>query len=484
VAIHEAVGVERGAQPGRLLVQLIKAGWNTSKTRYYPAAMLERDAHVARRGTLNFVDHATESQDAERPEGSLKDLASVQVTDAYWDPGRQALMAEVRLFAPWREAILDMADHIGMSIRADGMGEVGEAEGYTGLIVNSLTTMHSVDYVTRPGAGGGIVAVLESDRASLKEAATLGGWLESRLHLALTQYADDMYGDGRLTRDERITLSGAIGDALQVWTARVEQDAPQLFTRDLYSDPEPTSAAVAESDTTPPPEPDPTPVVEPEAPPPDPVPAVPATDVTDGAEPAAPTNPTESEDPMSGTQTGTPPVTAGTATAAEAPTISAEARVEIAAAQLAEAQSRITALESQNATLTSERDAANGELRRMRNVEAARGVCTSALATHTDLADPTRNRITEAVTRDVPTTATGEVDTTALTAAIGRHVESERTYIASIREAAGEGTPTGLGNSTPTNTADLGAFQGAVANRLQGFGLSEAAAKSAAVGRV
>src|SRR5690606_16191627 len=133
--------------------------------------------------------------------------------------------------------------------------------------------------------------------------------------------------------EERITLSAAIGDGLQAWTARVEADAPQLFSRDLYDDPAQVTTEVSESTPTEP-APDAVPASAPAAPTPDPEPAVSGAPVTDGPEPAAPNHPTESEDPdMSGTQTGPAPGTAGTATAAEAPTVSAEARVEIVTAQ-------------------------------------------------------------------------------------------------------------------------------------------------------
>jgi hypothetical protein len=94
-----------------------------------------------------------------------------------------------------------------------------------------------VDFVTKPAAGGALLTVLEAVQAGkVAESRSVGTWLESRLHLALTQYADDMYGDGRLTREERSTLSSAIGDGLQAWTARVEADAPQLFQRDPWDD--------------------------------------------------------------------------------------------------------------------------------------------------------------------------------------------------------------------------------------------------------
>jgi len=158
----------------------------------------------------------------ERPAGSLTKLASVMTKDAYYDPARKALMGETRIFAPWREALTDMADHIGVSIRVMAEGEDGRAEGKDGWIVSALAEGRSVDYVTKPAAGGAIVAVLESvNPQTVAEARNIGVWMESRLHLALTQLADDMYGNGRLSREERIAVSGALGDALKAYTTRV-----------------------------------------------------------------------------------------------------------------------------------------------------------------------------------------------------------------------------------------------------------------------
>lgn len=88
----------------------------------------------------------------------------------------------------------------------------------------------------------------EAALGQIREARNVGQWIESRLHLQLTQIADDMYGNGRLTRDERISLSSAVGDALNAFTASLTKAAPQLFQRDLWDDPE-ARAAVAEAHT-------------------------------------------------------------------------------------------------------------------------------------------------------------------------------------------------------------------------------------------
>ena len=237
--------VAEATKPGRLLVRHIRAGWSLN-SNYYPAEVLKRDGAKAwPKGTQLFIDHATDDEDYDRPAGSVKNLAAIQTEDARWDEASQSLAAEVRLLEPWRGPLTDMANAeaeegipvIGMSIRAYVTAEHGEREGRTGNIVTSIEQGRSVDFVTKPAAGGAILAVLESLQAGkVAEARSVGSWLEARLHLALTQLADEMYGDGRLTRAERITLSSAIGDGLQAWTARVEADAPQLFQRDPWAD--------------------------------------------------------------------------------------------------------------------------------------------------------------------------------------------------------------------------------------------------------
>jgi len=72
----------------------------------------------------------------------------------------------------------------------------------------------------------------------LQEARNVGEWLEARLHLEFTMIADGMFGEGRLTREERIALSSAIGSALDAFRAAVEAGAVQLYSRDLWQEPE------------------------------------------------------------------------------------------------------------------------------------------------------------------------------------------------------------------------------------------------------
>lgn len=228
------------ASKGRFRALLIKAGWGSSG--YYSEEVLKRDGpKIWPAGTQGYLDHPSLSETVERPERSVRDLASATTTDPVWDPALGGLVAEVEVFPQWRDLLNEeFAKKVGLSIRAYGVAEVGEVEGRTGSIVTELTEGISVDWVTRAGAGGRVLELIESARrrTEVREGRNVGGWFESRIHSSFTMQADDMYGQGRLSREERIALSSAIGDGLDAFTKRVEADQPQLYQRDIYAEPD------------------------------------------------------------------------------------------------------------------------------------------------------------------------------------------------------------------------------------------------------
>jgi hypothetical protein len=127
--------------------------------------------------------------------------------------------------------------------------------------------------------------------------------------------------------------------------------------------------------------------------------------------------------------------------------------------------------------------AALAELARFREgaiLREARDVATAALAKVTDLPEITRERLIEAVSRDPSAHITdGKLDVAAFEAAIVEAVKTEAAYLAKI---TGSGRVAGLGaagdgTKVEESTKRLEAALG------RGFGLSEAAAKSAAGGR-
>lgn len=167
VAEQGAVLTEGAPKPGRLNVQIITPGWGASG--YYSPTVLEQAAsdHVFPAGTKMFLDHPTAVEQDERPNRSVKDLAAVLTEDARWSGS--ALVAQVRTFGPFAEAVAEMADAIGVSIRADAEVSEGEAEGRRGVLVERLTNGRSVDFVTEAGRGGRILQVLESARNDAAE---------------------------------------------------------------------------------------------------------------------------------------------------------------------------------------------------------------------------------------------------------------------------------------------------------------------------
>lgn len=238
---------------GTIPIKVISPGWGSAG--YYSAEVLEQAStdRVWPRGTQMYLDHPSATERTDRPERSLRDLAAVTETDATWrdDPVHgPGLYAQAKVFSQFREVIGEMAPHIGVSIRAAAERGSGEAEGRRGPIVERIVEGLSIDFVTKAGRGGEVLTILESaGRTEVDEARNVGEWFQSRIHLDFTTRADEMFGDGRLTKDERIALSNGIGSALDAFAATVEELAPQLLTRDLWVDPAATPTTESEEDT-------------------------------------------------------------------------------------------------------------------------------------------------------------------------------------------------------------------------------------------
>jgi hypothetical protein len=152
---------------GTIAIKIIQPGRGSSG--YYPEETLKRDGpNVFRAGTKMFWDHPTPAEEAERPEGSLHNLAAELVSDARYEnrgvygPG---LYADIKPFGKYKESIEELAEHIGVSIRASGMGSYQTIDGQKVPVIEKLVDAKSVDFVTTPGAGGKILQLFESARA-------------------------------------------------------------------------------------------------------------------------------------------------------------------------------------------------------------------------------------------------------------------------------------------------------------------------------
>lgn len=159
--------VEKATAPdGTIPIKIMQPGWGTSG--YYSPELLERDGpKVFTAGTQMFIDHPTESEERERPERSVRDLAGELVEDAAWDPYNAfgpGLYSRAKPLGEFAGVLDQLAPHIGLSINARGRAKEGEAEGKEGAIIQEITARRSVDFVTVPGAGGQILELYEAAR--------------------------------------------------------------------------------------------------------------------------------------------------------------------------------------------------------------------------------------------------------------------------------------------------------------------------------
>ena len=146
----------------RLRVTIISPGVGTSGA--YPASTLEAAARdkVFPKGTQMFLNHQTAREQAERPEGSVRDLAAVLAEDARWTGS--ALVAEADVLPTHADLVAALENVAGVSIRGQGEVEVGTFEGQRTRVVTRLVPpAQSVDFVTKAGRGGRY-EVLESER--------------------------------------------------------------------------------------------------------------------------------------------------------------------------------------------------------------------------------------------------------------------------------------------------------------------------------
>ena len=386
--------ITESATPGRVLLQLITPGWGSSG--YYSAPVLENAAteQVWPKGTHVFFDHPSESERHDRPERSVRDLAMILDEDARRDPETGGLVAEAKVIGPYRDLVTDevFMEAVGMSIRASADTTVGEAEGRKGTIVTHLVEGVSVDLVTRAGRGGRILAAVESAR-TLRESRNVGQWVESQIHRDFTVMADEMAANGRLTRDERIGLSNAIGDALAAFVANLEANQSHLYQRDPWDDPEdaPSAAAIGEA-----------------------TPSVPA--------PAGQSTATESEE-----------IHMATTTIEEATLTSLRSDAE-----------RVPTLESERDTAIRERDEAREANAHRDRTDTARGVIETQAreAGVTFTALESRGLLTH-----LPVTESGDLDEAAYTTSV-KEAAAEKA------EQTGAGHVTGFGQTVTENGGD------------------------------
>ena len=150
-----------GGQPtsdltgAKIAITIIPPGQGSSG--YYPPETISGAAHLFPAGTHMYINHQTETEEWERPEGDLNQLAGALATPATINPETGALEATAEIFESHRKFLADRAHIIGVSIN-------GTASINPDGIVEAIHSIRSVDFVTRPGRGGRIDQILEHQK--------------------------------------------------------------------------------------------------------------------------------------------------------------------------------------------------------------------------------------------------------------------------------------------------------------------------------
>jgi len=163
--IHESItiplneGTAENMAKGIVPIRIIQPGFNASKGRHYSDSAVKDAARIFE-GAKMFSNHATKSEEKERPERDIRDWVAT-IKNAHVSPAGTAV-AEAHVHAGWlKEMISNLKeqgnlDKLGVSINSIGKGSKQKIDGVETFAVEALVDhpFKSVDFVTEAGAGG------------------------------------------------------------------------------------------------------------------------------------------------------------------------------------------------------------------------------------------------------------------------------------------------------------------------------------------
>ncbi len=162
--LSEGAAPDNGQGPLTMLVNLIEPGFGNKKDgHYYPKETLKRSAGAFVGAKMYETDHKASEKN------NRAWVSTVRAITGFSDTG--APIAEVVVHDPGfaaRVRNLDQADMLGKlacSIWADGIVKAGTVNGKKARIVSEIKSdpLPDVDWVTRAGAGGKAVSLMESE---------------------------------------------------------------------------------------------------------------------------------------------------------------------------------------------------------------------------------------------------------------------------------------------------------------------------------
>jgi hypothetical protein len=429
IAESTALTVENTGTAGRIKVGLITPGWGSSG--YYSAKVLENAAatRVFPAGTQMFLDHPGETESYDRPERSVRDLAAVLTEDAVWNEAEQRLEGDAQVFGPYVPLLTDehFRKSIGVSIRAIGEATTGEAEGRRGAILTELTEGISVDFVTKAGRGGSILAVLESARPERVTARAIAQGVQEATANDTREALQNALRDAYPGEQSWVWVRDF--DATTVWFEHETPDDAGVFAQAYSLDDAGTVHLSGDRVEV---------RVRTEY-----VPVTTTTSSTISGGSAAPATEASTSVPApAGRNTPNPSV--------QEDTTMGHIQVDEAEhGRLTEAAGRVPTLESERDTAVAERDTARSELAEAhRLIDSGRAATLAREAASTVHVDLDEFQLA-GIVADYPRGENGRIDEAAFT-------ERATTAVARIAEARGAGTIRGFGDTAETGSTQVG----------------------------
>jgi hypothetical protein len=144
-------------------VRLIQPGWgNTQDNNYYPAEMLREYAKVFEGVKMYESDHRPQEKSNRTWVSTVRRIIGFDASGA---PLAEVVAHEPNFIARVRNLHKEnMLSCLECSILGSGRAHAGAVDGRNGKIVEAITSARAVDWVTRAGAGGAAIELMESNR--------------------------------------------------------------------------------------------------------------------------------------------------------------------------------------------------------------------------------------------------------------------------------------------------------------------------------
>lgn len=162
-AIMDGEFTEVSANPMYMDVRIIKPGWgNKRDNHFYPKEMLARDAVRFQGAKMYETDHRDDEKSTRTWVSTIQKIAGFDEDGSpiarvvVHDPNFAQRVTNLKAAG--------MLEKMECSIAAMGKMKPGyEADGRRGSVVEAITDVQSVDWVTKAGAGGAAVGIEEND---------------------------------------------------------------------------------------------------------------------------------------------------------------------------------------------------------------------------------------------------------------------------------------------------------------------------------